>query len=53
MFIDRPEFTVRDVILVSVLLFIPDGNERTLDTSAVQNRKLTSMTFIGIYQKQI
>lgn len=53
MVIDRPEFTVCDVIPVPVLHFVPDGNERTLDISAVQNRKLTKMTFISICQKEI
>lgn len=46
----RPEFAVCDAILVSVLHFLPD--EGTLDTSAAQNRKLTSMTFISICWKK-
>lgn len=48
----RPEFAVCDAILVSVLHFLPDGNEGTLDTYAAQNEKLTSMTFISICRKK-
>lgn len=38
---------------MSVLNFIPDGNEATLDTSTVQKRILTIMPSIGMYQEQI
>lgn len=41
-----------DVTLVSVLYFIPDDNEATLDTSAAQKRTLTIMPSIGMFQEQ-
>lgn len=40
--LNRPEFTVCDIMLVSTSHFIPDGNGSTLDVSAVPNGKLTS-----------
>lgn len=43
-----------DVILVSLLHFFTDGNEVTLDTSAVQKRTLTIVPATeGMHQDQI
>lgn len=52
-FLNRPEFTECDIILVSISHLIPDGNGNTLDGSAVPDRKLTSTAFISTCQKQI